>query len=673
MPTPLLIRVLLFAATCYLISLPARGQSKPELSYADSLKFALKQLGQDTERVKTLNRLSWTLRSSEPGEAMGYAEQARDLAERIGYDKGRGDSYNYIGVIRYRRGEYVDAAKAHLQALAIRERIGDSYGMALSYVNLGNVYSDQNNNTLALDYYKNASELLDKNSGQKLSPTVNLNISAIYLSQEKYEEGFAYCVKARNDARRLGDKSVEAQALNNIGVVYQHQLRFEEALDVYTEAYAISESIGDKTSMVDQMINIGNMYRVRKQYAKAIDWHNRTETMARDLGYLEGLRVLYEELSKDYAEMGNYEVALKYHVRFKEVNDSLFNDENTTRMTELTNRWQDERREKELIKKEQEIAQRKEAERRANQRLWFIGSGAFLLFVFAGYVLYAYNRIRRTGVLLATQNEVIERKNEELGVKNKDITDSIIYSRRIQQAMLPSAERMRQLLPEAFVLYRPRDIVSGDFYWVESWGNEVLVAAGDCTGHGVPGALLSVVGLNLLNQSLQVYGIAKPAPILNALNRGVAQTLGQKFSNADVFTVNDGMDIALVTIDRAKMKAEFAAANNPLWLYRRGEITEIRGDRQPVGQYIHEHLRPFTNHEVALQPGDALYLFTDGYADQFGGPNGKKYKYARLNALLRSIGHLPMAEQRQTLEREIDQWKGMHPQVDDMLVIGIRI
>lgn len=661
----------IFIFCCFLLPVLSPAQTH----IIDSLKNILREPAEDSNRVKTLNSLSWALRSSDPSSATKYAEQARDMAERVHFDRGRGDAFSHLGVIYYRKGEYVDAIKAHLQALSIRERIGDQQGMVISYINLGNVYSDQNNNALALDYYKNAATLISTLEDQSRLSTVYLNISAIYLSQKKYQDAFEYCQKAKDAAVRDGDKSIEALALNNMGVVYENQEMYEQAMNAYQQAYTIQESLGDKTSMVDAAINVGSIYRVRKQFDHALEWHFRAEKMAREIDYPEGIRVLYEGLSKDYEAMGKFEEALHYHIRFKEVSDSLFNDENSTRINELTDRWKNERRERELMAKEQELAKRIEGERLAKQRLLLIGIGAFFVLIFAGYVFYAWQQNKRANVLLAAQKQVIERKNEELGIKNKDITDSIIYSRRIQRAMLPSLSKAAQHLPNSFILYRPRDIVSGDFFWIEAWGNDVLVAAGDCTGHGVPGALLSVVGINMLNQALQIHGIGKPAPILNALNKTMTQALNQnEGGNPDpFFEMNDGMDIALVSINRKTMKAEFAGANNPLWLLRNNELIETGGNRLSIGQYNAEQPAPFTSHEIDLQPGDLLYLFTDGYADQFGGEAGKKYKSAQMKKFLLSISQLPVEEQKARLEKELDAWKGTHAQVDDILVIGIKI
>lgn len=594
-------------------------------SETDSLKLSLKNAAADSNQVKTLNRLAWLLRSTSPDEAMEYGMQANKLAAKIGYDKGRGDSYNYIGIIYYRRGEPAEAIKAHLQALRIRDQIGDKRGTGLSYINLGNVYSDQKNNELALDYYQKAAAIFSELNDQSRLPVLYVNISSIFITQGKNELGLDFCNKARRVAHEIGDSETEALALNNSGVALLSMGKTEAAFAAHQESYSMSEAAGDQNGMIDASINLGKIRRDQKKYSEALDWHFKAEKMALGNGNMEGLRVVYDGISKDYEAMGDYKTALAYHVRFKNISDSLFNDENSSRINDLTARWQNEKRERELAAMTKEIAERDIAEKEASTRLWLISAGSILVLIFAGYMVFAWQRNRRANFLMSVQKDLIERKNEELAVKNKDITDSIIYSRRIQLAMLPAAQKMEQHLKDAFIFYRPRDIVSGDFYWIEPWGNELLVAAGDCTGHGVPGALLSVVGLNLLNQSLQVHGISKPSLILNALNKGMSQTLGQQNGNADPepFMFSDGMDISLVSIDREKMTASYAGANNPLWILRNGEIIEVPANRLSIGYYLPENPAPFSNHEIDLQKGDMLYLFTDGYADQFGGPSGK--------------------------------------------------
>jgi serine phosphatase RsbU (regulator of sigma subunit)/Flp pilus assembly protein TadD len=642
---------------------------------ADSLEAVLGRSKEDTSRVRTLTALAWQLRTSDPGQASRRAQEALVLAGKLHDEKGQGDAWNVIGVVHYRRGEFVEAADAHLKALAIRERIGDEEGSAISYINLGNVYSDQQNNKLALDHYMRAAGLLEKTGGTKRLGAVFLNIGTIYAGDGKWGQALDFFREAKKLAVANGNRALEAQANNNIGVAYENTGRYDEARKAYTESYAIGEAEDDAPSMIDAGINIGNIYRLRKQYAEAMKQYDQAEALSRKTEYAEGLLAVYEVKAKIYREMQQFEKALVCQIRFKAISDSLFSIENTTKMNELTTRWQTERQERELLAREAELTKQREAERRATMRLWITAAVALLVLIFGAWAFYAYTQKQRAGELLAAQKREIEFKNEELAVKNKDITDSIVYSRRIQQALLPSADYVQQLLPESFVFYRPKDIVSGDFYWVESWGRRVLVAAADCTGHGVPGALLSVVGLNLLNQAVQVHGLSSPAPMLNAVNKNLAQALGQRQSGErPAFPqLNDGMDIALLAIDRSEMQAEFSGANNPLWLVRNGQLTEYRADRQPVGQHSDMEQRPFTSHTIALMPGDMLYIFSDGYADQFGGTAQKKFKQGRLRELLTEMASHHAAQQRTKLEERFEAWKGSLEQVDDVLVIGIRV
>ena len=375
----------------------------------DSLTVALKQNVLDSNRVKNLNRLSWALRSIDTKKAMVYAVEAKKLSEKISFERGRGDAFNNIGVLHYRRGEYIEATKAQLQALAIRTTIGDKEGEALSYINLGNIYSDQHNNQQALDNYLHAAKLLSDLKDTKLVHIIYLNIGAVFLSEKKYAEGFIYCEKARVAAIANKDSVVLAEALNNIGVFKESQNNFGEALAFYLEALKISTATGDKIEKVDNMINVGNMHRMLKNVSLAIKWHTNAETLARELGYLEGLKVLYDDFSKDYQAIGKFETALNYQLQFKQLSDSLFNDENTYEINDLTEKWQNDRQEKDLIKQQEVLLQAQEDLQLKEKRIWVIGSGAVLLMLFLGYVLYANSRLKRANLVIATLKEQLER------------------------------------------------------------------------------------------------------------------------------------------------------------------------------------------------------------------------------------------------------------------------
>lgn len=316
------------------------------------------------------------------------------------------------------------------------------------------------------------------------------------------------------------------------------------------------------------------------------------------------------------------------------------------------------------------------------KRPWFyilsiiIGVGSIFLFVQIRERSLRYSKKLLEQQVTIRTSELFEEKEKlqiaysEIDGKNKDITDSIHYAKRIQNAILPPDASIKQALGESFVLYKPKDIVSGDFYWLEKWGNQTFIAAVDCTGHGVPGAFMSIVAHNILTQTVNVLGLTKPALILNETNKQLSRKLNQDPEEA---TVRDGMDIALIAINYPKLKIEFAGANNPLWIIRNDRIIQINGDKFPIGVFVGEELQLFTNHEFELEKGDCIYIFTDGYADQFGGPKGKKFKYKQFHDLLINNHKKPFEEQKKILERTMEDWMGDLEQIDDILLIGIRI
>lgn len=270
------------------------------------------------------------------------------------------------------------------------------------------------------------------------------------------------------------------------------------------------------------------------------------------------------------------------------------------------------------------------------------------------------------------QKAEIELQAQKIEVFYKQVTDSIRYAKRIQEAILPPDNYVRKLVPDSFVLYKPKDIVSGDFYWFDQLGGKTYFAAVDCTGHGVPGAFMSIVGYNLLKQ---IMGKAPqglpPSKILDELNKGVRDTLHQK--NYEDSTSKDGMDITICSFDKENFELEFAGAFNPLYLVRDGEMFEIKGNKFSVGIFLDKESKHFTNHKFKLQKGDVIYIFSDGYADQFGGPKGKKFMQNQFKNLLFDIHRKPMPEQKRILDSTIEHWRGNEDQVDDILVMGFRM
>ncbi len=267
------------------------------------------------------------------------------------------------------------------------------------------------------------------------------------------------------------------------------------------------------------------------------------------------------------------------------------------------------------------------------------------------------------------QKEEIEEKTKELETLFKQVTDSIHYAKRIQEAILPPLNYVKTLLPESFILYKPKDIVSGDFYWLDKKGDWTYFAAVDCTGHGVPGAFMSIVGHNLLKDILNNTDLTEPAQIMDKMNDGVANTLHAGSSEKQT---KDGMDMTLCALNHKTLELQFSAAFNPLYIVRNNELIQYKADKFPIGMFVGEK-QNFTHNSIQLQKGDHIYIFSDGYADQFGGPKGKKFMAGNFRTLLSDMSKLPIEKQRVNLNQTIEEWRGNLEQVDDILIIGVRV
>ncbi len=303
--------------------------------------------------------------------------------------------------------------------------------------------------------------------------------------------------------------------------------------------------------------------------------------------------------------------------------------------------------------------------------------GLYAILIVALIFFYLRNRtknLRKTNRLLKEREYAmvkVENQKEELMLKNKSITDSINYAKRLQEAIMPSIAHFKKLLPDSFLLYMPKDIVSGDFYWINETKNKLFVAVVDCTGHGVPGAFMSIIGVELLRNITNIQGVNDAAEILNRLNLGVIQTFSKDFID-DSALVKDGMDVAFCVIDKENNILQYAGAFSNLYLIRDNKIIEIKGDRYSVGIGNIDEKQHYSSHFIPIQPDDMIYIFTDGYVDQFGGPDNKKYKFRRFRHLLLNIHKYPLETQQQYIEDSILEWKGDNDQVDDILIIGIK-
>ncbi|MGZ6523160.1 MAG: PP2C family protein-serine/threonine phosphatase, partial [Bacteroidia bacterium] len=347
---------------------------------------------------------------------------------------------------------------------------------------------------------------------------------------------------------------------------------------------------------------------------------------------------------------------------FKILNESLFNSEKASQIAELQIKFNNEQKEK--LRDLEQKAKDAEQKVKVNRLQFLIASSIIILLITLLFSFFIYRGYRNK----KKAHEEISKKNEIIESKSKEIIDSINYAKHLQDAILPPHKLIREHLPSYFILYKPKDIVAGDFYWFEKIkdSGQILIAAADCTGHGVPGAMVSVVCSNALNRTVKEFKITQPGKILDKVRELVVETFEKSESE-----VKDGMDISIASFLMDEMKLEWAGANNPLWIIRSGELIEYKADKQSVGKTDHSEI--FTNQSILLKKNDTIYLFSDGYADQFGGNKGKKFKTSKMKELFLSVQNETMEDQQMLIDRAFESWKGNNDQVDDVCIIGIRI
>jgi tetratricopeptide (TPR) repeat protein len=647
-------------------------------------------------------------------DAFEYETKALKMYETIGDKHGQAINLANLGNVHFSQGDLYAARDCDLKALKMAQDIGDKRLQSIYLNNLGNVYNGQGDYTKAIDYYLQGLKIIEQMGDKEGEARTLGNIGTLYRTLQDFPKALDYGQRALKLAEEIGDKQGKGRNLCNLGNVYHDKKEYSKAIDFYQEALQLAEETGNKAQIADNLGNIGGAYQEEKNYTMALGYDMKALKQDEELGDKRGqagdngvigalyfetkklkeaemffkkaialdsvtgdkdeLRKLYGTLSQLYDSTGNDKLALIYYKQAMVLKDTLFNIDKNKALTrkELTYEY-DKKEAAQKAEQDKKDALAEADKRKQRIVIWSTIGGLLLVLIFAGFIFRSLRVTRKQKEIIEIKNietekqkALIEQQKIIVEEKNKDILDSINYAKRLQDAILPPLSLVKQNLPESFLLYKPKDIVAGDFYWMEKTSNTVLIAAADCTGHGVPGALVSVVCSNALNRTVKEFKITETGKILDKVRELVLETFEKSESN-----VQDGMDISLAAINTNTREAQWSGAFNSLWYIRNNEIKEVAADKQPIGKTDNQKL--FITHNLKLQKGDTLYLFTDGYPDQFGGPRGKKFKYAQFNEKLKAISDKSMEEQKNILEQTFEAWKGNLEQVDDVLIIGIRI
>lgn len=593
-------------------------------------------------------------------EAIAYAQKSLVLMKELRDKKGEGSCYINIGLGYFDMSNLPKAIDYTLKGMILKEEIGDKKGVSAAANNLGNIFLDQNNLKDALKYHLKSLKIAQE-TNNKLSISVSYdNLGRVMNSLGKMDEAMDYYKKAAKIGEELDDKMGMASNYNNIGNLYLKKNRINDAFTYQIKSLKIAEAYKDKNAIVASYNSLGAIYIRKKNYALAINYFNKAIRISREIDLKQGLLTGYENLVEVYKELKNSEEALRYLDAYHNLNDSVMNKDNFRQLAELSTKYETEKKEKEilLLTKDKEL----NAKIIRQQQLvrWGLIGGLGLLFV-SIFSIYRRYRFKQKA------NGVLEKQKAVIQEKNNLITDSIDYAKTIQEAVLPKQKQVEKLFPESFILYKPKSIVSGDFYWINKVNDQLICAVADCTGHGVPGAFMSLLGYNMLENIAKQMKDVQPAQILESLNSEVINRLS---SGDEKETAKHGMDISLITIDVKNNMLQYAGAHNPVYIMRDKELIELKADRMGIGT---PHTGTFINKSIELKKGDMIYLFTDGFPDQIGGPNRKKFYYQPFKDLLASISRNDMKIQEEQLDIAHKQWLcEKHEQTDDILVMGIR-
>lgn len=605
-------------------------------------------------------------------EALEFLNKGMQIRKELKDSLGIADSYNMLGIYYYYQNMLGDALENFLESMRIKEKIGNRSNLSESYNNVGIMYKTQGNLEKALEYFQKSLQLrIEFKQVNNYASSYN-NIGVIYEEMGEPLKAREYYQKAVKHARDIGDIGAESQYLGNMGAVSIRLRDFNKALEYLLEAKKIhEEKLSRKADLCTILGNIGSCYFELKDFEKAKEYGEKQYAMAKELNLQEPyVRSLNLQAEICYAQK-DYKKAFEFFREYKLLDDSLKKATRLDELRKMTSQYDLDKQKESYEFAAAKEHLRLEAEKKTRNLIVIASIVGFLLMGTVLFLSYRSYRIKKkASQQLEAQNKEITHQKVLIEEKNKDITDSILYAQRIQQALLPDEDDIRVSFPDSFVLFKPRDIVSGDFYWHTRVGNYAVVAVADCTGHGVPGAFMSMIGHDLLNQIVGDESITTPSSALAAMDRKISNTLNKQGSDK---SYHDGMDIALCAFNLKKNELQFSGALRPLLLIRNKEMQDFRPDKHSIGGASSGYVKNFTDKTLEFRKGDCFYLFSDGFADQFGGAKGKKFMNRKLKELLFSIHEKTMIQQKQILEKAFEEWRGSHAQVDDVCVIGIRV
>ncbi len=636
--------------------------------------------------------------------ALNYYEEMHKNASNSTeiYDSQRGicASLSNIGCVNTDMGNYKSALKYHNKALNYYLELSKSKndiektfgkrGISICYINIGNVNYYKNNLKLALDNYKKALKLKKELNDIQGICLANNNIGNIYAQMGEYAQAIETYQNSLTSYKEINDKSGLSLITGNISALY----------------IMLSDSMAYSTSAKEKYLN------------KALEFGIESYNIAKNINSIPQISESSYNLKNAYKKLGNLSKAIYFYDIYIETKDSMYQEEKTRSIAEMETKYQSEKQQLQIDNYQKTNLLNLSKIKQQKILLYSFIIGFILILIFSFWLIKLYKAKKKANTILNVQNKEIKQQKEEISTQrdeietqrdlvleqklyieniHEEVTSSIRYAKRIQGALMTAKIQLNDVLSEYFIFFKPRDIVSGDFFWATKVKKWLIFCVADCTGHGVPGAFMSMLGISFLNEIVRKEEVTNAAEVLNQLRKNIITSLNQTYDisrNSSDVNVDDGMDISLCVLNTETLKLQFAGANNPLYIIRKlkaesckvetqsfennelsnlknFELYELKGNKMPIA--IHIHMESFTLQETQLQKDDLLYLFSDGYADQFGGLNNKKFRYKAFKELLISNSNKSLNEQKTILESNFENWKGNNKQVDDVTIMGVKI
>ena len=726
---------LLSVLVCYQVNGQQKNLNTLLQQKVDSLSQLVRQATDDTTRINLNNQIAFEYLNEQPEKALEIYKKSLREAEKAKFMRGKviallgiGDFYDlaadyntsveyyrqtlliateyqfykeaseaaaYMGFSYSQNDKYDLAIRYGMEAIRLGEQ-GYLLGAARGYNTIGNVYTTLKKHDLAVENFQKALAITEKIGNKPYRNTIMGNLALSYEAQKNYTKALELQLECMKENQAIQNYYGLAVNYTNIGVNYEGLKEYKKALEFHQKALAIDQKLGNQDGITTDLNEIGKIYTHLKDYAKALEYQHKSLEMATANGFKTRVYEAAASLAKTYEALNDYPTALRYEQLYAATKDSLFNEKISKQIADLQAHLNLEGKQKEIDVLSQ-TAEQKDLQLKAQQEraYWLIAGLIFVIFMGGLFynrykvnqklnkeLLQKNNEIHKQNLEIQSQKAELEQKNLQIVQQNKDMLNSIQYGKRIQAAMLPFEDRIARTLgaKNYFILYKPRDIVSGDFYWFEEYNQDkLIIAVGDCTGHGIPGAFMSMIATQILSETVFSRHIIQPDLVLNLLHKEVRRVLKQRETDR-----NEGMDIAYTVLHKNQQSnfelLEYAGAMNPLYICRLGELEVIEATKKPIGGGSTRYElgeRYFDMKAITLNPDieTNIYYCSDGYQDQFGGKEKRKFLSKNLKNLLLNNAPLQMYEQQVILDNTITEWTktGGERQTDDITIFGIRV